>query len=242
MDGNPRYFSFDSSSTRIAEILDQPSGSFEETDSLPDRDNLTFTNGFYGQCTAVFIDIRDSSGMTARNQRPALAKIYRAFISEMVAVLNSISTVREVNIVGDCVWAVYNTRYIIDINNLFKIIAQANSVVELLNQHLTNRGMEALRVGVGVDYGRALMIKAGFNGSGINDVVYMGDVVNSAAHIAHEAGRSGRSPIFLSPLFWSNLQDDYKAFCTASWVAGIGSVYGASVVDIYGEELAKSLR
>jgi class 3 adenylate cyclase len=41
-----------------------------------------------------------------------------------------------------------------------------------------------IRSGIGMSYGRALMIKAGFNGSGINDVVYMGDVVNRASKLA----------------------------------------------------------
>ncbi len=109
MDGNYKPYSWISSSSRIKEILDQPAGQFEETDDLPSRDRLTYTNGFYGRCSAIFIDIRDSSGLTAKHKRPTLAKIYRSFISEMVAVLNANENVREVNIVGDCVWAVYNT-------------------------------------------------------------------------------------------------------------------------------------
>ena len=103
MDGNYKAYSYTGSSDRIKAILDQPVGSFEEVDGLPDRDKLTFTNGFYGMCSAVFIDIRESSGLTDKHKRPTLAKIYRAFISEMVAVLNSDLNVREVNIVGDCV-------------------------------------------------------------------------------------------------------------------------------------------
>ena len=49
MDGNYKPYSYETSSTRISEILDQPSGQFEETDALPDRDRLTYTNGFYEQ-------------------------------------------------------------------------------------------------------------------------------------------------------------------------------------------------
>lgn len=44
VDGNFKDYGFVSSSARIAEILDQPSGQFEETDALPDRDRLTYTN------------------------------------------------------------------------------------------------------------------------------------------------------------------------------------------------------
>ena len=43
MDGNFKAYSFTESSDRIAELLDQPAGQFEEADSLPDRDRLTYT-------------------------------------------------------------------------------------------------------------------------------------------------------------------------------------------------------
>lgn len=119
MDGNFAFYDYVASAKRIDDILNQPSRQFEEADSLPDRDRLTFTNSFYGWCSAIFVDIRDSSGLTAKHNRPTLAKIYRVFISEMVAVLNGADQVREVNIVGDCVWAVYNTTKKTDINTVF---------------------------------------------------------------------------------------------------------------------------
>jgi len=89
MDGNFKPYDWKESSARIKAILEQPSEAYEEIDGLPDRDRLTFANGFYGMCSAIFIDIRDSSGLTMKHKRPVLAKIYRSFISEMVAVLNS---------------------------------------------------------------------------------------------------------------------------------------------------------
>lgn len=111
MDGNYRAYSYTASSQRIAGILDQPAGQFEEVNALPDPDRLTYSNGFYGRCSAVFVDIRDSSKLPSRYKRPRLAKQYRSFISEMVSVLNGYVFVREMSIVGDCVWATYNTPY-----------------------------------------------------------------------------------------------------------------------------------
>ena len=98
MDGNYKPYDWTASSARIKAILDQPAGAYEEVDGLPDRDKLTFSNGFYGMCSAIFIDIRDSSGLTSKHKRPVLAKIYRSFISEMVAVLNSNYYVRTATI------------------------------------------------------------------------------------------------------------------------------------------------
>lgn len=46
MDGNFKPFDYVSSSERIKSIVGQPSGAFEEATALPDRDKLSFTNGF----------------------------------------------------------------------------------------------------------------------------------------------------------------------------------------------------
>ncbi|WP_208295859.1 adenylate/guanylate cyclase domain-containing protein [Paenarthrobacter nitroguajacolicus] len=217
MDGNYSTYNYISSARRLDEILNQPNGQFEEPKALPDRDELTFTNGFYGWCSALFVDIRDSSGLTDKHTRPVLAKIYRAFISEMVAVLNGAKQVREVNIVGDCVWAVYNTPQKADINEVFSRASQANTLKKLLNAKLEKKGYSSLNFGIGIDYGRALMIKAGYSGSGINDVVYMGDVVNSAAHLAHKAGRGWSDPIWAGSVFAQNLNEHNSGLLTSKY-------------------------
>lgn len=229
MDGNFKIYDHATSSSRIKDILDQPAGQFQETDALPDRDRLTYTNGFYGQCAAIFVDIRDSSKLPAKYQRPTLAKIYRSFISEMVAVLNSFSLVREVNIVGDCVWATYNTPLKSHIDSVFTVAVRANTLRKMLNKHLEKRGYEPLNFGIGVDWGRVLMIKAGFNGSGLHDVVYMGDVVNRASHLANKAARGWQNPIWAGDPFASNLDEDNAKWLAHSYIPDIGSVYTGDV-------------
>ena len=153
------------------------------------------------------------------------------FLSEMVAVLNSDLYVREVNIVGDCVWAVYKTTQKTHIDDVFGIAYQANTLIKLLNHHYAKKGIDPLKIGIGVDYGRVLMIKAGFSGSGINDVVYMGDVVNRAAHLAHEAGRGWADPIFVGAVFEQNLNDHNKALLTSRYVNDLGTVHTGNVVS-----------
>jgi class 3 adenylate cyclase len=241
MDGNFKPYDYIKSSERIKEILDQPTGAFQEADSLPDRDKLTYTNGFYGRCTALFIDIRGSSGLNQKHKRPVLAKIYRAFISEMVALLNSDSNVREVNIVGDCVWAVYNTPYKSSIDAIFALAARANTLLRLLNHHFEKKGIDPISIGIGADWGRALMIKAGFSGSGINEVIYMGDVVNRAAHLAHEAGRAWRDPVFVGSEFHHNLSDANKELLSLQHIQDLGHVYTGNVVNVVMNDWFESL-
>lgn len=230
MDGNHKAYDYKQSSARIAEILDQPAGQFEEVESLPDRDKLSYTNGFYGWCSAIFVDIRDSSKLTAKYKRPRLAKLYRSFISEMTAVLNSDLFVREVNIVGDCVWATYKTPNKTDIDDVFSVAFTANTLLELLNAQLKKRDYDPLKIGIGVDYGRVLMIKAGYKGSGLNDVVYMGDVVNRAAHLAHKAGRNWQPPIWVGSTFQQNLNDHNRSLLTQRYDMEVGTVFTGYVI------------
>ncbi|GAA2152536.1 adenylate/guanylate cyclase family protein [Humibacillus xanthopallidus] len=213
MDSNHKAYDHLASFGRIDEILAQPQGNFEEKKSLPDRDTLTYTNGFYAYCSAVFIDIRDSSKLPTLYNRPALARLYRAFISEMVAVLNSDENAREINIVGDCVWAVFNTSTKPDLDTVYTKMCTANSLLKVLNYKLSKKGYSTpITIGIGASYGRALMIKAGYNGSGLADVVYMGDVVNQASKLAAKGGGAEVSqPMVMDGTFRQNLNDHNKA-------------------------------
>lgn len=230
MESTNKNYDLDTSLARIDEILDASNDSFEESDSIVDRSKLTYTNGFYVYATALFVDIRDSSNMTDAHKRPVLAKIYRSFISEMVALMNGHSTCKEVNINGDCVWCVCETNYKADIDGVFSLAAKACSLVDILNFKLSKRGYQTYEVGVGIDYGRALMIKAGNEGSGLNDVVWMGDVVNQACHLSNEAN-SGYfdKRVFLSNVIYDNLNDKNKDLCSKD---GGRNIYQADVINI----------
>jgi class 3 adenylate cyclase len=156
-----------SSYNRIRDILDESDNNYEEVDALPAREKLTFKNGFYAYCSAMFVDIRKSSSLPDKYKRPRLAKLYRAYISEMVAVMNGDDNCHEINIVGDGVWSVYNTPYKPDIDGTFSRSAMVNSVAKMLNYQLKKHGYDEIQIGIGTSYGRALVIKAGYSGSGI---------------------------------------------------------------------------
>jgi class 3 adenylate cyclase len=204
---------------RLDGYLAQPRGNFEEVDELPDRERLTYTNGFYAEwCSALFVDIRESSKLPDVYTRPVLAKIYRAYISEMVAILVGVKKVHEVNIVGDGVWGVFNARQKADNDDLFTAACRINSLVRILNHKMKVAGyLTPIRVGIGVADGRALMIKAGYNGSGIHDVVYMGQVINRAAKLAAEGSKGTVPPIVLDADFVTFLSDHDKGLVTEDW-------------------------
>lgn len=223
-------FNLESSLKRIDAILNADNNQFEEANSIPNRDKLTYTNGFYVNCAALFVDIRESSTMTDEHRRPVLAKVYRSFISEIVALFNENNITKEVNIHGDCVWCVCDTPYKSDIDELFSMAARACSMVDILNYKLKKKGFTTYSVGVGMDYGRALMIKAGCDGSGINDVIWMGDVVNQACHLCNDAN-SGYfdKRVFLSNVVYNNLNEDNQKLCSKD----VGrDIYQANIVNI----------
>jgi len=222
VDSNPKAYNHVASAARIDAILAQPQGNYEEKDSLPDRSALTYTNGYYANCSALFVDLRDSSSLPGIYNRPALAKLYRAFISETVAILNSDTGAREINIVGDCVWGLYNTPYKSDIDGIFSLAYQTNSLLKLLNYKLAKANYKTpIRAGVGLAWGRALMIKAGYSGSGLQDVVYMGDVVNRAAKLAAKGSKTPWAPpIMIDGGFAANLNEHNQALVTNDYQYG----------------------
>lgn len=104
---NHVFYNIEKSAERIQEILDSNNSNYEDKDKVvTSRDTLTYNNGYYVNVTALFIDIVGSSKLIEACQRPTLAKIYRSFISECVAIISSNSQCREVNIHGDCVWGI----------------------------------------------------------------------------------------------------------------------------------------
>ncbi len=211
MKANFRLYNWEAGAERIRTILDQSDADYQERTSLPSRESLTYKNGFYADCSAIFVDIRKSSELPSKHTRPVLARIYRAFISEMTAVLAGSELCEEVSIVGDCVWAVYNTKVKFDIDSVFTRACYANSVIGILNAELRRHGMTELEVGIGMEEGRALVVKAGYEGSGMNDVIYMGDVVNKAAKLASHGNKTVfDGTLMVGNLFQSNLSDANK--------------------------------
>lgn len=189
-------YKVEDSASRMDDILDASDNDYSDNENnIPSRDKLTFKNGYYVDVTSIFIDIVDSSKLTDGHKRPTLAKMYRCFLSECVAIMNSYTICKEININGDCVWGVFETPNISDVDKVTDVAAKLNSMIRILNYKLEKKNYEKINVGIGIDDGLALMVKAGYSGSGLNDVIWMGDVVNSACHLANRAGRGLRKTI-----------------------------------------------
>lgn len=223
-------YKVEDSASRMDDILDANDNDYEDNkNDIPSRNKLTYKNGYYVYVTALFIDIVDSSKLTDGNRRPTLAKMYRAFLSECVAIMNSWEMCKEININGDCVWGVFETPKKSDVDDVISVAAQLNSMIKILNYKLQKKEYDTISVGIGIDYGRALMVKAGYSGSGINEIVWMGDVVNTACHLADKAGRGIRNRIIVTEQIYSNLNDEHKEMLS-SYTDGTTTRYEGNIV------------
>lgn len=235
---NHIIYDVEKSSQRMDDILNAGNGNYSDSTSIPQRSSLTYTNGYYVNITALFIDIVGSSDMTDEHRRPTLAKMYRCFISECTAIMNAREKCKEININGDCVWGVFETPYKSDIDDVFSVAAQLNSLIKILNYKLRKKGYQEISVGIGIDDGRALMVKAGYSGSSLNDVMWMGDVVNSACHIANKAGRDGKKTLIVSSCIYTNLNEDNQKLLSSTMIDWT-TYYEGDIINVAMEEWYK---
>lgn len=225
-------YDYNASFDRLQDVLDS-ADTFEQVDTVPNSDTLSYSNGYYFKCYAIFIDIRDSSTLPDKYQKRTLAKIYRAYISEIVALFQSSTNCKEINIVGDSVWAIYNAKIKDDVSEVFHAAYAACSIINTLNYKLCKKNIDPIRVGIGIDKGDALMILAGFKGSGINDVIYMGGVVNNASKLCSKGSKYGNGSIAISNDVYNDLEGKhngityYQTFFSKNHLDGF---YHASMV------------
>ncbi len=215
---------------RMDTILDESDNAFEELSSIPSEDKLTYSNGFYVKCSALFIDIRGSSKLPQTHNRPKLAKLYRVYISEVVAILNDNVDCKRIDIVGDGISSIFDTPSTWDIDRVFSTAAQIASMIDIMNFKFEKRDITQVTVGIGMAWGRALMIKAGYKGSGINDVVWMGDVVNLAAKLCSYGNQTFNDRRFMvSDDFYTNLEEENQKLLQRNQTRGC---YHGNVVNL----------
>ena len=226
-------YEYKKSKETIDSILNSPTKIIEKN-FVPSSDSeFTYENGIKAWVGALFVDIVDSSAIF-QSPNEDTARIIRCFCSEIISILKDDSNYREIGIRGDCVYCIYNSPYQTDLVEIFRHAYRINSFMSMLNKLLLNNNYSTLRAGIGIGCSQDLIIKAGQNGSGINDKIWIGKAVVDAAHLSGVANRNGISAIAMSPLFYNNIIEllckenaQYK-----SWIIPHSSGYYGSV-DYY---------
>ncbi|MBC9873470.1 adenylate/guanylate cyclase domain-containing protein [Macrococcoides bohemicum] len=204
-------YEFEKIKDRVEDILDK-TDDIKDTGYIPIDENFTYSNGYKGWITSIFIDLRNSTELFRNNSELETAKIIRGFTSEVIQYLNSCkdAKLREIGIRGDCVYAIYNTRYQGEIHEVYDKSIEINTYIYLLNKLLTKRGMQNIKVGIGIASSEILAIKAGRYGSGIHDLVWIGDSVAIASNLSDIGNKGLINSIVLSTLTYNNIRDHLK--------------------------------
>lgn len=195
-------FNLEKAITHIKEVLSE-SNNFDKVDDWSNLNNLTFKNGIYIENTALFIAIRESSKFVSSTDSKIIARLYRAYISEVIMILRSHSCCKEINIVGDCISAIFtedkkksDDDYNGDRSDVIEALTSASMIqptIEIINTLFSKKYVTTykdIKIGIGIASGTALIVKAGESGSGISKPIFLGENINLAAHLCDKANTS----------------------------------------------------
>ena len=165
--------------------------------AVPSRDDpgLTFPKGENKkgkilETCVLFIDIRNSTNISRRlhDNKILLGKIYSAFIHSMTTIADEYGYVR--NIVGDRVMVVFEPGSCFE--NAIKCAALMYTVAREIIAPLCTPII--FKVGIGIDFGEMLVLKAGIRKkheelSEYKNLVWIGDAANIASKLTDIAGK-----------------------------------------------------
>lgn len=224
----------------IESILKSPTKIVEKS-NIPSTDSeFTYENGIKSWVGALFVDIVNSSKLF-QTPNEDTARVIRSFCSEIISILKDDENYREIGIRGDCVYCIYNALYQTNLVDIFRHAYRINSFMGMFNKLLKKNGYSPISAGIGLGCSQDLIIKAGQNGSGINDKIWIGKAVVDAAHLSDVANRNGISAIAMSSLFYENViehlckeNEKYKSWIRAHSFGFYGGIdyYHCDIIEI----------
>ena len=208
-------FDLDKALKHVRDILSD-NNDFNTVSKWSDLNTLTYKNGRYIANTALFVDIRESSQFLASNDNRIVARLYRSYISEVIMILKNHSCCNEINIVGDCVSAIFTenedltqSNYNNDRSDIIEALKSASMIrptVDIINTLFSKKydSYTPIKVGIGIASGKALIIKTGQSRTGISKPIFLGENVNLASHLCDKANTDGFSPVLVDEFIKKN--------------------------------------
>lgn len=224
---------------RVKEILNNKLQVIEN-DKIPNNDNFTFSNAYYGWVTAIFVDIRNSTDLFSKDDKEIVSKMIRSFTSEVIEILRKDDLLREIGIRGDCVYAIYTTPTQEDVLEIMDKSLCVNTFMNMLNKLLIEEGFTTISVGIGVSTAQELVVKAGRKDVGINNSVWIGDAVTKASNLSSLGNKNGYMSIVVSSLTYSNIIDlfvkkngtESKSWFNSRYDTKIGHFYDTDIIKL----------
>lgn len=200
-----KLYNYKNSKANIINILKSKT-KIEEKENIPADQEFTYENGIACWVSAIFVDIKNSSELF-KTRDEKLARLLRAFTSELITIMQDFDQYSQIGIRGDCVYAIYSTSTKADVDSVFSIATQVNTFMKMFNKLLQENSYATIGVGIGLGCDKELIIKAGRSGAGINDKIWIGKAVVDAANLSSVANRHGYGKIAMSSCFYSNIKD-----------------------------------
>jgi adenylate cyclase len=157
----------------------------------------------------LYVDMRDSTQISADKRPATLAKIYSSFVKSMIASARYFGGhVR--NIIGDRVMVVF------DKDDCFKKAIDTAILMNSVNKHILNKRIKDIdfKCGIGIDYGKMLIAKAGAIRRGsetefYRSLVWLGKPANVASKLTDVANKTiySHTPHILQGNYYRNINE-----------------------------------
>lgn len=203
-----KMYNYRNSKANVINILKSKTP-IEKKSSIPSDNEFTYENGILCWVGAIFVDIENSTELFYSKDEK-LARLMRAFTSEIITIFQDKSEYSQIGIRGDCVYAIYSASYQSDLVEIFRIAYKVNTFMKMLNKIIKGYNYDPLVAGIGLGCDEDLIVKAGRSGSGINDKIWIGKAVVDAANLSSKANRNSIDPIAMSTTFYSNIIDELE--------------------------------
>ncbi|MFW0696706.1 adenylate/guanylate cyclase domain-containing protein [Aliarcobacter butzleri] len=223
-------YNYKAGKKRIKDILNNKLQVIENN-KIPNNENFTFSNAYYGWVTAIFVDIRNSTDLFSKGNKEIVSKMIRSFTSEIIEILRNDDNLREIGIRGDCIYAIYATPNKQDDLEIINKSFYINTFMKMLNKLLVEKGFSTMSVGIGVSTAQELVVKAGRKDVNINNSVWIGDAVTKASNLSSLGNKENYKSILISESVYKNINDSYKEnWFTVRNSKEIGKFYDCDII------------
>lgn len=186
----------------------------------------------------LYVDIRNSASISVSSEPERLARMYSAFVKNMIAAARHFKGhVR--NIIGDRVMVVF------DRENCFENAYNTAVLMHTISKYIINKRIKGIdfKCGIGIDFGEMMIAKAGAVRHGAEtefyrSLVWLGRPANVASRLTDLAHKSGvRRELRVHVAYWKNekrdLSDDWvwaKSVSAADFVRDLEYEYKSNIV------------
>lgn len=220
MEAKPLPYDYEDRLDKIDKILDEKI-SLKTKTNFPSKDQLKHTSHYLVDVVILNVDIRSSSKLSNflfKKRNDILVKLYKAYISEVIAVMKGCDNIVRVYIEGDGVWAVFSAdNKQTDVRKVFNTAARIISLVDILNVKLIERKYTDITIGIGMDTGESLYVLGGYKYTNINEDVWLGNVVNNASKLCNKANKNSLNELVVSKEVYKYLDKEQRDKLTYSY-------------------------